>query len=258
MSLPLIDMGNIHEEFFSLRWNSYGKALIESTANLLCNSKFQDVTLACEGKTIRCHRFILASFSPCLAQMLEEHPSSDPVIYLGNGIRFCVLKTLVSFMYCGEVQVDQSGLAELLKAAEDLKVRGLSTSSTKPKRRVDGEEVVNDDQENFRGIDLTKNVEVAGVSVNSHSAVTRTPSPFGSDEEQEQGPQNMVVGVGDAKDEQHGQENCTEDGGTGVGVRIDNEEEAGNDSAPEVSVHKQDHYTYLNEFLNLTTWTYFY
>lgn len=227
-------MGNVPEELFSLRWNSYGKVLTDSTANLLCNSKFHDVTLACEGKTIRCHRFILAMFSPCLAQMLEEHPSSDPVIYLGNGIKFSVLKTLVSYMYSGEVEVGQSGLAELLKAAEDLKVRGLSTSSSKPKQRANGEEVmVSDDQGNFLGIDLTRNTEVAGVSCNN--AVTRTPSPSRSDEEQDNCPPTLVAGVGEAKDG-HGQDTDLEEGDTGVS--IDSEEGTGNDNIPEVSIRK--------------------
>lgn len=111
---------------FNLKWNSYSKVLTESVSNLLATGQYSDVILACEGQTIKCHRFVLSTFSQHLAGVLDEITSPQPIIYLGNGIKFNHLQTLLKFMYNGEAEISQLELPEVLKAAEELKVKGLT------------------------------------------------------------------------------------------------------------------------------------
>lgn len=53
------------------------------------------------------------------------NPCQHPIVILKD-IRFCDLKTMVDFMYYGEVNVSQEQLPAILKIAEMLKIKGLA------------------------------------------------------------------------------------------------------------------------------------
>ncbi|XP_046421009.1 general transcriptional corepressor CYC8-like [Neodiprion fabricii] len=119
-----------------LRWNSYHSNMQNSFPSLLDTEQFVDVTLACEGRSLKCHKMILSTCSDYLADLLRENPCQHPIILMKD-IKFWEVEALVRFMYRGEVNVAHDKLPQLLNAAEALQVKGLagpspSSQSTKP------------------------------------------------------------------------------------------------------------------------------
>ncbi|EZA60708.1 Protein bric-a-brac [Ooceraea biroi] len=119
-----------------LRWNSYHSNMQNSFPSLLDTEQFVDVTLACEGRSLKCHKMILSSCSDYLADLLRENPCQHPIILMKD-LKFWEVEALVKFMYRGEVNVAHDKLPQLLNAAEALQVKGLagpspSSQNTKP------------------------------------------------------------------------------------------------------------------------------
>lgn len=99
-----------------------------SPFQLLAGQRFVDVTLACEGHQVHCHRLVLAACSTFFENLLGENPCKHPIIILPREIKLWAIQALVDFMYKGEVNVSQAGLPDLMKCAEILKIRGLCGS----------------------------------------------------------------------------------------------------------------------------------
>ena len=72
------------------------------------------------------HKVVLASCSPYLHSILMKlrHSHPQPVIFLSR-ISISDLTKLVTFMYCGQVEVKESQLESFLRAAAELQVKGL-------------------------------------------------------------------------------------------------------------------------------------
>lgn len=99
-----------------------------SFPSLLDTEQFVDVTLACEGRSLKCHKMILSSCSDYLADLLRENPCQHPIILMKD-LKFWEVEALVKFMYRGEVNVAHDKLPQLLNAAEALQVKGLAGPS---------------------------------------------------------------------------------------------------------------------------------
>ncbi|XP_015115445.1 uncharacterized protein LOC107040041 [Diachasma alloeum] len=110
-----------------LRWGHYHMNMQTSFPSLLNSEEFVDVTLACEGKSIKCHKVILSSCSDYLATLLRENPCQHPIILMKD-LKFWEIEALVRFMYKGEVNISHDKLAELLNAADALQIKGLVNS----------------------------------------------------------------------------------------------------------------------------------
>ncbi|XP_066593464.1 protein jim lovell-like isoform X1 [Prorops nasuta] len=111
--------------FVCLRWNSYHSNMQNSFPSLLDSEQFVDVTLACEGRSLKCHKMILSSCSDYLAELLRDNPCQHPIILMKD-LKFWEVEALVKFMYRGEVNVAHDKLPQLLNAAEALQVKGLA------------------------------------------------------------------------------------------------------------------------------------
>lgn len=70
-------------------------------------------------------------YSPFFERIFAENPCKHPVIVLKD-FSHHELSTLINFIYRGEVQIAQEELPGLMKAAECLQVRGLSSSQPRP------------------------------------------------------------------------------------------------------------------------------
>ncbi|XP_065349493.1 longitudinals lacking protein, isoforms A/B/D/L-like isoform X4 [Cloeon dipterum] len=111
-----------------LKWNNHYHAIQYNFETLLQSEDFADVTLTTEGQRIRAHKIVLSSCSP-LFQSLLKHTEKDTIIILPS-ISYAELKAIIVYMYRGEVNIAQDDLPSLLKAAENLQVRGLSDPAT--------------------------------------------------------------------------------------------------------------------------------
>lgn len=110
---------------FCLRWNNYQSNLTSVFDQLLQNESFVDVTLVCDGHSIKAHKIVLSACSPYFQELFFENPCKHPVIIMLD-IKWPVLKAAVDFMYKGEINVSQDQISPLLRVAEMLKIRGLA------------------------------------------------------------------------------------------------------------------------------------
>ncbi|XP_053623727.1 protein bric-a-brac 1-like isoform X2 [Plodia interpunctella] len=113
---------------FCLRWNNYQSNLTNCFDQLLRTQSFVDVTLSCEGQSLKAHKVVLSACSPYFQSLLMDNPCNHPIIIMRD-IKFSDLKSLVDFMYRGEINVAQDQIQALLNVAGILKVRGLADVS---------------------------------------------------------------------------------------------------------------------------------
>ena len=66
---------------------------------------------------------------------LQANPCSHPIIILRD-VAYAHMRSLLEFMYAGEVNISQTHLAAFLHTAEALKIRGLAESSDERKELV--------------------------------------------------------------------------------------------------------------------------
>ncbi|GAB6020744.1 hypothetical protein CHUAL_003406 [Chamberlinius hualienensis] len=118
-------MGSHHHQQFCLRWNSHQLNMLNVFDQLLQTESFVDVTLACDGLSLKAHKVVLSACSPYFQKLLLDNPCQHPIIILKD-VTYADLKLLIDFMYKGEVSVAQERLQDLVKTAEVLKIKGLS------------------------------------------------------------------------------------------------------------------------------------
>uniref|UniRef100_A0A1B6DU19 BTB domain-containing protein n=2 Tax=Clastoptera arizonana TaxID=38151 RepID=A0A1B6DU19_9HEMI len=110
---------------FCLRWNNYQSNLTNVFDQLLQSESFVDVTLACDGHSVKAHKMVLSACSPYFQALFFDNPCQHPIVILKD-IKWPELKAVVEFMYKGEINVSQEQIGPLLKVAESLKIRGLA------------------------------------------------------------------------------------------------------------------------------------
>ncbi|TRY73237.1 hypothetical protein TCAL_02562 [Tigriopus californicus] len=111
-------------QVFCLRWNNHRSNLLNVFDLLLQTEAFCDVTLACDGASIKCHKIILSACSSYFQQLFMENSCEHPIVFLKD-IKYNDIRSILAYMYKGEVNVQQEELPNLLKVAELLKVKGL-------------------------------------------------------------------------------------------------------------------------------------
>lgn len=116
---------------FCLRWNNYQSNLTNVFDQLLQSESFVDVTLACDGHSVKAHKMVLSACSPYFQSLFFDNPCQHPIVILRD-IKWPELKAVVEFMYKGEINVSQEQIGPLLKVAESLKIRGLADVNGEP------------------------------------------------------------------------------------------------------------------------------
>lgn len=110
---------------FHIRWGNFNSNLITMFTKMRIENQFVDVTLFCNGKSIKCHKIVLSANSMYFERLLtEELLEPYPVICISK-IRTEIMEALVDFMYQGKISVHPNTIEELLHAAETLKIKGL-------------------------------------------------------------------------------------------------------------------------------------
>ncbi|CAH2268760.1 jg23783 [Pararge aegeria aegeria] len=92
---------------------------------LLHAETFTDVTLAVEGQLLKAHKMVLSACSPYFQALFVNHQEKHPIVILKD-VPYSDMKSLLDFMYRGEVSVDQERLTAFLKVAESLRIKGLT------------------------------------------------------------------------------------------------------------------------------------
>lgn len=68
---------------------------------------------------------VLINFVFCLQTLLSQHYEKHPIVILKD-VKFQELKSMMDYMYKGEVNISQDQLGQFLKAAESLQIKGLT------------------------------------------------------------------------------------------------------------------------------------
>ncbi|XP_050061542.1 longitudinals lacking protein, isoforms A/B/D/L-like isoform X4 [Aphis gossypii] len=112
-------------QHFCLRWNNHQSTLISVFDTLLESGTLVDCTLAAEGQYLKAHKVVLSACSPYLELLLSQHYEKHPIVILKD-VKFQELKSMMDYMYRGEVNISQDQLSTFLKAAESLQIKGLT------------------------------------------------------------------------------------------------------------------------------------
>lgn len=77
---------------------------------------------------------VLSACSPYFQALFVNHPEKHPIVILKD-ITYADMKSLLDFMYRGEVSVDQDRLTAFLRVAESLRIKGLTeVNDDKPEK----------------------------------------------------------------------------------------------------------------------------
>ena len=119
-----------------IRWNEHQQLMQGVCIDLLASERFADVTLFCEGMSLKCHKFILSACSPYFEQVLSESVCGDshPVIILKD-VAFWEMRALLQFVYQGELTTDETKLGSLIKLAQALHIKGIGEFREEPGQR---------------------------------------------------------------------------------------------------------------------------
>lgn len=56
---------------------------------------------------------------------LQNNPCSHPIFFM-NGVKQTILKSILDFMYLGEVRINQEDFTDFIRVAELFKIRGVT------------------------------------------------------------------------------------------------------------------------------------
>ncbi|XP_042233089.1 zinc finger protein 408-like isoform X3 [Homarus americanus] len=119
------------EGMLSLSWNNHRSTFCHMLSTLRDMERYTDVTVACEGKFYPAHKLVLSTCSDYFLKMFERTPCKHPIIVVKD-VQCRDIEALLSYMYAGVVSVAQNDLAQLIKAAELLQIKGLAVPDEPP------------------------------------------------------------------------------------------------------------------------------
>lgn len=120
------------EDRYLLKWAKHGESTREAFHLMRNDQHFCDAAIFCEGQQFNVHKLVLSMSSLVFSQILRDHSHPYPLIYL-KGIKACDMKSILDFVYLGEVTLEQSCLQSFKEAAEELKVQGLGDAEDRVK-----------------------------------------------------------------------------------------------------------------------------
>jgi len=113
-------------ENFNCKWNGHADYISNALHELRSIDKFFDVTFVCgNGEQVKTHKIILSANSTFLYEILQCHDEDHVMLQLQD-VRHEDVKALLTYMYLGEVNVDEHQLSTFLCLANDLKIKGLT------------------------------------------------------------------------------------------------------------------------------------
>ena len=136
---------NMAQKLLFLQWNEFQGNQMSSYRNLRKTLDFSDMTLVCEdGQRIEAHRLVLSSSSSFFQDLLQREGNPHPLVFM-RGLTHNTLATLVDYIYHGEVEVKTADLEEFLKAAGELRVKGITRIDKGGENNDLGKEVIKEE-----------------------------------------------------------------------------------------------------------------
>ncbi|XP_015190982.1 PREDICTED: sex determination protein fruitless-like [Polistes dominula] len=118
-------MANAQPQHYNIRWNNYHSNLVAVFDEFLINASFADVTLFLDdGRCLKCHKVVLAACSNYFQDIFFKEPHKHIVVALKD-VKYGEIKSILEFMYRGEIHVAHDQLSNLLRVAKSFQVKGL-------------------------------------------------------------------------------------------------------------------------------------
>jgi hypothetical protein len=140
-------LDNMSSGKLTLYSNDFINNVCSNYKDLLSDSEFTDVTLACdEGNQIKAHRMILASSSSFFRNIFRKNPNLHTLVYL-RGVDYKELVEILSFIYLGKIEIAQADMIKFMQTANFLKIKGLVCSGNEKdetNQEGDDQEFVNE------------------------------------------------------------------------------------------------------------------
>ena len=89
-------------QVFSLRWTQHQANMFSVFERLLHSEAFTDVTLACDGGSLKCHKIVLAASSDYFQKLFIDNSSEHPIVFLkvSNNFHYSSTSDLSIFLLC--------------------------------------------------------------------------------------------------------------------------------------------------------------
>src|SRR5712671_2805806 len=110
-------MGSVQQ--MQVKWSNHQSNLTKVFDNLLHKKEFVDVTLACEGQSMKAHKMVLSACSPYFHALFIENPSKHPIVIMKD-YKYSQIEAMMEYMYKGEVTIPRGRLIEFLRTAQSL------------------------------------------------------------------------------------------------------------------------------------------
>lgn len=115
------------EENFVLKWKSHTDQMRQTLHQMMITESLTDVTLVSSDQLyFKAHKVVIGAGSNIFNEIVNKTQVNDSFIFM-RGITGKDLKSILSFIYLGEVSIDHERMNEFLEIARDLSIRGLST-----------------------------------------------------------------------------------------------------------------------------------
>ena len=115
----------MHQEKYSLTWETYSDHLKGLMKELMMNEDFSDITFVTEDKKqIKANINILSACSPIFKDILKKEKNSRQIMYL-RGIQFSEIESILQFVYLGEATFYEERMDEFLAVAKSLEIKVL-------------------------------------------------------------------------------------------------------------------------------------
>src|SRR5277367_6558342 len=120
-------VGNI--QAIRVKWNDHDSHFTKMFEEMLQRNELLDVSLCCDGETIKAHRLVLSAASPYFRKVFADNPCSHPVVIMRD-FHYDDVAALVEFMYRGDTYIRRERLREFLRTAQALQIKGLADDYT--------------------------------------------------------------------------------------------------------------------------------
>ncbi|KAJ1524996.1 hypothetical protein ONE63_009846 [Megalurothrips usitatus] len=127
--MDAIESNSLNADNFCFKWSNYQSHVVGVLVQLLEAQSMVDVTLcASSGEKLFAHKIVLCAASSYFEEIFSSLDDYHPVVILSE-VESRVLRSILEFVYHGELNVHASQLTEVLQVAAALQIRGLTEVS---------------------------------------------------------------------------------------------------------------------------------
>jgi hypothetical protein len=119
----------------NFEWKEFHQDVSHSFKQIRKDLDFSDVTLVCGDEHVEAHKVVLSSASSFFKNLLKKNRHPYPLIYF-RGVMKDDIKSILDFIYLGEVSILEENLDSFLSLAKEFELRALSQNTETTKNLI--------------------------------------------------------------------------------------------------------------------------